>query len=113
MPEPILVSIAAALAGKASTSLWELVRTKFSGDDKALAELDAASDQPEDQERITRLAERLEEAGKQDPEFAKQLHAEWQQVNTQNVSGGMFNNQFNGPVGKNAYIDTVHGDLRL
>lgn len=42
MPEPILVSIAAALAAKTATSLYELVTGKFVGREDAEAALEAA-----------------------------------------------------------------------
>jgi len=77
MPEPILISIAAALAAKAATGIYDLVKKKFSKDPAAIAELEAAStDQPE---TITAIAERLEVAGKEDPEFAAALREQYQQ----------------------------------
>ena len=42
MPEPILVSIAAALAGKSIVSLYDFVKHKFTGRTHALAALEAA-----------------------------------------------------------------------
>ena len=52
MPEPILVSIAAALATKSATSLYDLVKRKFTGRKEAVAALEAADgtapDSPEE-----------------------------------------------------------------
>lgn len=47
MPEPILVSIAAALAGKASVGLYGLATRKFARDPKGIAEIEAAVEAPE------------------------------------------------------------------
>ncbi|WP_243769596.1 hypothetical protein [Amycolatopsis acidicola] len=90
MPEPILISIATALSTKAATTLFDLVKKKFSKDPKAIAELEAASeDKPE---TITAVAERLEEAGKADPEFAAALRTEY----AQHVESGGVLNQISG-----------------
>ncbi|HVV09156.1 hypothetical protein [Amycolatopsis sp.] len=92
MPEPILISIATALSTKAATTLFELVKKKFSKDPKAAAELEAAS--PDKPETISAVAERLEAAGKEDPEFAAALRSEW----SQHAESGGVTNQVSGTV---------------
>lgn len=114
MPEPILISIAAALAGKAATGLYDLVRKKFSSDEQALAELEAATERPDDPQRIDAIAERLDRAEAEDPEFSAQLRTEWEKVSvTQNADGGSVANQVSGNVGKLVQARDVHGDINL
>jgi hypothetical protein len=106
MPEPILISIATALATKAATGLYDLVKKKFAKDPQALAELEAAS--PEQPETIEAVAERLESARQADPDFAAALTAEW----TQHATGGGVNNQISGTVhGKVVQARDIHGDI--
>lgn len=108
MPEPILVSIAAALAGKAAVGLYELAKRKFAGDPKATAEIDAAVEAPEDPHRIEVLAERLAEAERTDPEFKAALRAEWA-----NYIGADVVNQVRGNVGKLIQARNIHGNITL
>jgi hypothetical protein len=106
MPEPILISIATALATKAATGLYDLVKKKFSKDPKAAAELEAA--QPDKPETIAAVAERLEAAEQADPEFAAALRAEW----TQHADNGGVNNQISGTVhGKVVQARDIHGNI--
>ncbi|MQA08570.1 MAG: hypothetical protein GEU98_08445 [Pseudonocardiaceae bacterium] len=111
MPEPILMSIAGALAARAATGLYELVKKKFSGNQEAEAALDAAEREPENSERISELATALESAEHEDPEFAGALRAEWQQVWQHAESGGV-TNQISGSVdGKVVQARDIHGDI--
>ncbi|MGW3962838.1 hypothetical protein ACWED2_23680 [Amycolatopsis sp. NPDC005003] len=111
MPEPILVSIAAALAAKGATGLYDLVKRKFAKDPTAIALLEASSAAPEDARPVTALAERLQEAEAEDGEFAEALRAEWQQVS---LSRGSVHNQVTGNVtGKVVQARDVHGNINL
>lgn len=95
MPEPVLVSIAAALAAKSATSLFDLVRKHFAGRKEAAAALEAASGAPPDSPEVADLAEHLATAESEDPEFGKALRHTWQEVS---ASRGGVVNQVTGDV---------------
>ncbi|WP_216212474.1 hypothetical protein [Amycolatopsis aidingensis] len=118
MVEPILISIAAALAGKAATGLYDLVRRQFAGDPAATAELEAAAEVPEgdtEQAPIQALAERLEAAERADPEFSSALRAEWDRINvSQQAQDEGVTNQVSGTVQGNVIQGRdFHGDIRF
>ena len=99
MPEPVLVAIAAALAGKSMGNLYDLVRKKFAGRKEAAAALEAAKGTPPDSPEVHVLSEHLAEATAADPEFAVALRLSW----TQNsASTGGVVNEVSG---------TVHGNV--
>ncbi|MET8998156.1 hypothetical protein [Amycolatopsis sp. NPDC004169] len=111
MPEPILISIAAALAAKGATGLYDLVKRKFAKDLAAVALLEAATEAPEESRPITALAERLAEAEVEDGEFAEALRTEWQKVS---YSHGSVHNQVTGTVtGKVVQGRDIHGNINL
>lgn len=93
MPDPILVSIAAALAGKGATGLYDLVKKKFAGSPQAAGVLDAAEDSPPDSAEVHALSEELARAESSDPQFAADLRAVWGQVSTRQRAdhGGVVN----------------------
>jgi hypothetical protein len=109
MPDPILVAIAAALAGKAAVavasggasalrSMLDVVKRKFSADPEAARALDDARAQPDDDEKIDALGTALDKAARADPGFAQQLHslwgqAQWGQAQTELIAdhGGVVN----------------------
>ncbi|MEV6824575.1 hypothetical protein [Amycolatopsis sp. NPDC051102] len=114
MPEPILISIAAALAAKGATGLYELVRRKFAKNPPAIAALEAAAAAPEDNRPITALAERLSEAQVEDAEFAEALREEWEKLPESRVSRGDVHNTVTGNVtGKVVQLRDVHGNINL
>ncbi|MEU4251358.1 hypothetical protein AB0F15_28490 [Amycolatopsis sp. NPDC026612] len=114
MPEPILISIAAALAAKGATGLYDLVKRKFAKDPAAVAVLEAASAAPEDTRPITALAERLYEAEAEDGEFAEALREEWQKLPESRVTHGGVHNTVTGNVtGKVVQLRDVHGNINL
>ena len=114
MPEPILISIAAALAGKAATSLYDVVRTKFARNKEALAELEKVAEDPHDPELIHALARRLDDAEIDDAEFKKELRGAWEKFSAaQQVTNGSMATQINGDVGKFVQARDVHGDINL
>jgi hypothetical protein len=111
MPEPILISIAAALAAKGATGLYDLVKRKFAKDPTAIAALEAASAAPEDNRPITALAERLQEVEAEDGEFSEALRTEWEKVSE---SRGSVHNQVTGNVtGKVVQARDIHGNITL
>ncbi len=81
MPEPILISIAAALAAKSVQSVYDLVKKKFADRKDAKAALEAAMGKPEDSTEVKVLATHLELAGIEDPVFADGLRRTWILVN--------------------------------
>ena len=87
MIEPILTSIATALAGKttavltaagrkALSALYELVKNKFS-DDKTSAEVLANTKTDSSEEQASKLAAELAKMTNRDPVFAEQLRQLW------------------------------------
>jgi hypothetical protein len=73
MPEPVLVSIAAALASRTVAGLYELVRSKFADDPVATAALTAAEGASEDSPEVRALGAALERTAEADPGFGAKL----------------------------------------
>lgn len=114
MPEPILISIAAALAGKAATSLYDVVRAKFARNKDALTDLEKALENRDDPELVEVLAQRLEQAESEDVDFKKELRGEWERFTaSQRADHGSTATQINGDVGKFVQAHDVHGDINL
>ncbi|UOX91740.1 hypothetical protein MUY14_14305 [Amycolatopsis sp. FBCC-B4732] len=115
MPEPILISIAAALAAKGATGLYDLVKRKFAKDPAATLALEAAASAPSsDTQPIRALAERLESAGTEDREFAEALRTEWEKLPEGRVTYGGVHNTVTGTVtGKVIQAGDVHGNINL
>lgn len=114
MPEPILISIAAALAAKAATGLYDVVRDKFARNKEAMAELEAAIEKPDDPQLIEALAQRLDESEIGDAEFKEKLRGEWGKVDVaQHVDRGSIATNISGDVGKFVQARDVHGDINL
>jgi hypothetical protein len=95
MPEPVLVSIAAALAAKSVTSLYDLVKRKFAGRMEAATALEAAEGTGPDSPEVTALATQLAATEADDPEFKVELRHMWQEVSAE---GGGVVNQITGNV---------------
>lgn len=114
MPEPILISIAAALAAKGATGLYDLVKRKFAKDAVATAVLEAASAAPDDPQPISALAERLHQNEVNDQEFADALRAEWRRLpGTLTKHGGVHNQVTGNITGKVVQAGDVHGNISL
>jgi hypothetical protein len=93
MPEPVLVSIAAALATKTVQSVYELVKKKFANRREAKAALEAAEGKPADSPEVLALAGHLERTEAEDPQFAAGLRHLWtSQTITQSGVGTTYNN---------------------
>jgi hypothetical protein len=108
VPEPILVSIAAALAAKTTTSLYELVKGKFAGREEAEAALEAADGASPDSPEVAALAAQLDT---EDPEFGEELRRTWQQTT---ASQGGVVNQITGNVsGKVVQARDITGDIKF
>jgi hypothetical protein len=89
VPEPILVSIAAALAAKSATSLYDLVKRRFAGRAEAEKALAAAEGSAPDSPEVAAVATHLAAAQADDPAFAVELRQVWQQVSAE--CGGIVN----------------------
>lgn len=113
MPEPILISIAAALAGRGVGSLYELVKNKLAARPAAVAALEAAKDKPEDSAEVSALAAQLAAATDADPAFGDQLVATWNAAQVeQNASTGSVTNNVSGDVsGSVVQTRDIHGDI--
>ncbi|MFC6092013.1 hypothetical protein [Saccharothrix lopnurensis] len=104
MPEPVLLSIAAALATRAVAGLYELVRARFEDDPVAIAALTAAEGAPEDSAEVRVLGDVLERTAANDPGFAEALRREHAQAAREGRvnQAGRVTNHISG---------TVHGNV--
>ncbi|MDQ3789014.1 MAG: hypothetical protein M3422_17440 [Actinomycetota bacterium] len=109
MPEPILVSIAAALAAKSATSLYELVKRKFAGRKEAEAALTAAEGAPPESAEVAALATHLAAAENEDPGFGAELRNTWQQVGA--TEGGVVNQITGNVSGKVVQARDIEGGV--
>ena len=112
MPEPVLVAIAAALAGKVATSLYELVKQKFSGNPEAELALESAEGTAPDSPEVVVLAEELAGAERADPAFGTDLRAEWARSVEQHADHGGVTNSVTGNVtGKVVQARDIQGGV--
>ena len=109
MPEPILVSIAAALAAKSVTSLYDLVKRKFAGRQDAVAALEAAENASPDSPEVATLATHLAAAEAEDPTFGAELRHTWQQVSADR--GGVVNHITGNVSGKVVQARDIEGGI--
>lgn len=123
MIDPFLDSLAAALAGQAAAALGsagtkaldkvrELVRRKAQQDPETQRALEAAEAPSASQTQVKALAERLDHAVEQDPEFAEQLRTEGAAVhNDITASNGGVVMHNSGTVDKLIQTNEIHGDI--
>ncbi|MGH3624157.1 MAG: hypothetical protein ACRDQ5_20595 [Sciscionella sp.] len=113
MTEPILVSIAGALASRAATGLYELVKRAFSGRPHATRALEAAEGAAEGSPEVERLAEELAAAQREDPAFGEELRTKWNALSVrQQAQYGGVTNQISGEVsGRVVQARDIHGDI--
>lgn len=99
VPDPILVSIAAALAGKAADSLYDLVKQKFGKRSSGSAALQAAEGAAPDSAEVVLLAAELGRAEQCDPDFSARLRDTWHHLSVrQHTDLGVVTNQISGDV---------------
>lgn len=109
MPEAVLVSIAAALAAKSATSLYDLVKRHFAGRKEAAAALEAATGAPPGSPEVADLATHLASMEAVDPAFGAALRHTWQEVS---ASRGGLVNQVTGTVsGRIVQARDIDGDI--
>jgi hypothetical protein len=111
MPEPVLVSIAAAIAAKSATSLYDLVKRKFAGRDDAAETLLALEGAAPDSPEISAFATRLAAAEAEDPAFSAELRHTWQEVNA--TRGGVVNQILGNVSGKVVQARDIQGGISL
>jgi hypothetical protein len=105
MADPVMMSVANALAAKAAdvaavgsktamAALARLIRNRLAGNKPAAAALDAAQAAPENPAAVRELARMLEHAAAADPDFEAQLRALWAQARVELSArdGGIVNN---------------------
>ncbi|WP_410611575.1 hypothetical protein [Amycolatopsis sp. lyj-109] len=111
MPEPVLVSMAAAAAARAVVGLYTLIKAKFADDPDASAVLMAAEGAAEGSPQVRDLADVLEAKQAADPAFGDRLRAEWAAAGQQAETGGV-TNQVSGSVGGNVVqARDIGGDI--
>jgi len=114
VPEAVLVEIAAALAAKASESLFDFVKDRFKGRKKALAMLEAADGAAPESSQVLALADELQTAGDYDRAFAEQLLAQWAafQSGATAAGAGAVANSISGTVhGSVVQAHDIHGNI--
>ena len=122
--EPMLTEIATALATKAVTGVYDLVKAKFAKNRPAQAEIAAAVEEPDDPRRIEALATLLAEAERTDPEFGAALRAQWavtihnetihnETIHNQQPSSPDVTNTVSGNVAKLVQARDIHGNISL
>jgi hypothetical protein len=118
VPDELAIAVATALANKgaeavaaagrsAIDALVRLVRRRFGHGTHESAVLDAAADDPAAQRE---LADLLDRAMSDDPEFANRLRSLWQQVSADR--GGVVN-QFSGHAEKVVQARDIRGNVTL
>jgi hypothetical protein len=113
--EPILVGIAAALAGSAASSLYDFVKSRFSRRPQGTAALEAARGASPDSVEVLALATELARAEQDDPEFGIELRSRWAAFSTQQeASHGGVANQVSGDVsGSVVQARDIEGGVRF
>lgn len=119
--EPILISIATALATKAATDLYDLVKGRFAKHSDATKALEAATAIEAPTERspqVVELARVLERVEREDPEFGPLLRAEWSRTEGAIADvdqRGRINNTITGNIsgGKVLQAGDIHGEINF
>jgi hypothetical protein len=113
VPEPVLVSVAAAAAARAVVGLYTLIKAKFADDPDASAVLTAAEGAAQDSPQVRELAETLEAKQAADPAFGARLRAEWERAEAaQHAESGGVTNRISGTVSGNVVqARDIGGDI--
>ncbi|MFB6724619.1 hypothetical protein ACFCV3_30865 [Kribbella sp. NPDC056345] len=110
MVDPILVSIATALAGNAAKSMYDLVKQAFSHRAEARAALEAAEGTDATSAEVQQLAVELAKAEQSDAQFADQLRSLWASE-LQAEHGGVANQVSGSVSGKVVQARDIHGNI--
>lgn len=111
MTDPVLVSIAAALAGKSVASLYELVKRRFAHRGDAAAALERASGAAPDSSEVAALAAHLAAEEAENPAFGVEVRHTWQQVAADR--GGVVNQITGNVSGKVVQARDIEGGVRF
>lgn len=123
MTDPFLDSLAAALGGQVAKALGsagskalekvrELVRRRSEDDPETAAALEAAEQPSAGRPEAEALAQRLEEAGAEDPDFAERLRSEGAEVHQEiSASGDGVTNVINGSAKNVVQAREVNGGI--
>jgi hypothetical protein len=125
MPDEIVMTIAAALAASgadalvgggqsAILALVRLLRHRFARRPEAIAALEAAEENPEDESAVTALAETIESEARLDPDFAEQLRQLWAEASAGStaITGGVVNN-LSGRAERAVQARDIRGDVNF
>lgn len=131
MPDPILLAIAGALAGKATTALasggrtalgrlYRLVADKLSVKERDTKLLEAVAERtdvarPDQEAEVGQLAEVLDRAGRDDPDFAGRLRELWTEARTELTAdrGGVINEVSGDVSGTVVQARDIHGGINI
>lgn len=126
MTDPMTVTIAAIMAGKAVElaseptkdaigAIVRKVRDKLRGRPQSEATLTAAVEQPDSAERLAAVEAVLRQAIADDPAFGAELRALWHQARAVDASAAQDGvvNVFHGRAEKSIQLRDVHGDLTI
>lgn len=131
MPDPILLAIAGALAGKAATALatggrtalgrlYRLVADKLSGKEQDVKLLEAVAHRtdapaPGQKAEVGQLATALAQAEQGDPEFASRLRELWTEARTELTAdrGGVINEVSGDVSGTVVQARDIHGGINI
>jgi hypothetical protein len=107
--DPILISIAAAIAAKGAGSVYDLVKRRFRREPEALEALEAAQAKPADPAAVDALATSLHQIRSSDPSFAEELATAWEKAPAEQ----RVVNQISGPVsgGKIVQAGEIRGNI--
>lgn len=124
--DPIMQSIATALAGQVATALGtggkkalekvrDLVRRKARDDAETSAALAAADDRPVDHPTVKALAQRLDQLAAADPEFSNELRTAGTVLHNEITAGegGVVNNNAGTVTGTLIQARDVQGGINL
>ncbi|WHT19166.1 hypothetical protein N8J89_39785 [Crossiella sp. CA-258035] len=113
MPEPVLATIAAALASSRHTGLYELVQARFTDDRTATKALVAAEGEAADSRQVRKLTAALAQAEAADPEFGERLRAEWAKASQHAETEGVTNHISGTVTGNVVQARDIHGGVRF
>jgi hypothetical protein len=125
MPDPVIMAIATAVAGKVTESLTDQARqalaqitqrihAKFRHQPDDLAVLDTPTADPTSPGRITQIVALLEQATHDDPAFGNDIRSLWRQVQIEVTNtNSNTTNIFNGQANKVIQIRDIQGGLTI
>lgn len=122
MPDPITTAIATAVAGSVATSMateatrileqiTARIRDKLRGRSRGNPVPADPANEPDAADHAASLAAQLHHAFQQDPAFARELTALWQDY--QEAAASTVNNTFHGNANNVVQLRDMHGNLNI